>query len=190
MAHEVGHFSIEDVAANLNAKLIRRHPHIFGDVLADTPEEVKANWEAIKQTEKTAGGATAQHFLDEVPTHMPALLEAAKLGSRAAKAGFDWPDAAAVLDKLAEETDELRRELPAADPVRLEDELGDMLFVLANLARKLDIDPETALRRASAKFTRRFDAVERRLAQDGLSPAEAGLDRMETLWQAAKADEA
>ena len=186
MAHEVGHFSIEDVAANLNAKLIRRHPHIFGDVLADTPEEVKANWEAIKQTEKTARGATAQHFLDEVPTHMPALLEASKLGSRAAKVGFDWPDATGLIDKITEETAELRAELSQpANPDALEDELGDLLFTAVNLARHLQLEPEFALRRANRKSRARFIQMES--AAGGIDALRAATPaQLDTLWRAAK----
>jgi ATP diphosphatase len=117
------------------------------------------------------------------------LSRAAKLTRRAARVGFDWPDAAAVLDKLEEEAAELRDELPGADPARLRDEVGDLLFVLANLARKLDLDPEECLRSANAKFERRFNAVERRLASRGLAPADAGLDAMEAEWQAVKATE-
>ena len=120
---------------------------------------------------------------------LPALTRAGKLTARAARVGFDWPDAAAVLDKLSEETAELRAELAGADPERLADEVGDMLFVMANLARKLDLDPEACLRRANAKFARRFGVVEDRLAAQGKVPAEASLAEMETLWQAAKVAE-
>ena len=121
-----------------------------------------------------------------VPGALPALSRAAKLTRRAARVGFDWPDAASVLDKLDEEASELRAELPAADPARLKDEVGDLLFVLANLARKLDLDPEDCLCSANSKFERRFNAVERRLAERGLSASDAGLDAMETEWQAVK----
>ena len=124
-----------------------------------------------------------------VPVALPALTRAAKLTARAARVGFDWPDAAAVLDKLAEETAELHAELPEADPVRLADEVGDMLFVLANLARKLGVNPETCLHAANAKFTRRFEGVEARLAAEGRTPEEAGLDAMEDAWRAVKAAE-
>ena len=124
-----------------------------------------------------------------VPSALPALSRAAKLTRRAARVGFDWPDAAAVLDKLEEEAAELRAELPDADPERLRDEVGDLLFVLANLARKLDLDPEDCLRSANAKFERRFRTVERRLAAKGLAPGDAGLDAMEEEWRAAKAAE-
>ena len=184
MAEERGLFSFGDVARLISDKMVRRHPHVFGPVERRDATDVRASWEAQKRRERAEAGVLAG-----VSTNLPALTAAAKLTARAARVGFDWPDAFAVLDKLAEETGELRRELPGADPGRLEDELGDMLFVLANLARKLELDPERALRRASAKFTRRFNAVEHHLAQGGTSPDEAGLERMETLWQAVKADE-
>ena len=184
MAEERGLFAFADVARLISDKMVRRHPHVFGTGHAQDAGSVRTAWENQKRCERAEAGVLAG-----VAENLPALTAAAKLTARAARVGFDWPDTAAVLDKLAEETGELRRELPGADPARLQDEVGDMLFVLANLARKLDIDPETALRRASAKFTRRFNAVERRLAQQGLSPIEAGLDGMEALWQAVKAGE-
>ena len=180
MAEEAGRFAFADVARAITDKMIRRHPHVF------TGSEVVA-WEAHKTAERAArreGGTLAG-----VPVGLPALTRAAKLTSRAARVGFDWPDAAAVLDKLAEETAELRAELGAADPARLADEVGDMLFVLANLARKLGLNPETCLHDANAKFTRRFEAVEALLADRGESPAEAGLALMEAAWQAVKRQE-
>ena len=128
-------------------------------------------------------------MLAGIPTGLPALTRAAKLTARAARVGFDWPDADAVLEKLDEEVAELRAELPRADPARLADEVGDLLFVLANLARKLDLDAETCLRAANQKFARRFGAVERRLAEEGRTPSEATLAEMELLWQAAKRQE-
>ncbi|RYI31996.1 MAG: nucleoside triphosphate pyrophosphohydrolase, partial [Acetobacteraceae bacterium] len=124
-----------------------------------------------------------------VPTNLPALTRAAKLTRRASRVGFDWPDIGGVLDKLEEEAAELRAELPTADPVRMADEVGDLLFVLANLARKLDLDPEECLRGANAKFERRFQGVEQRLAAEGLGPADVSLERMEEAWQAVKAEE-
>ena len=182
MAEEAGRFAFADVARGIADKMIHRHPHVFAgtDVAPDF-------WEAGKSAERAArkqGGALAG-----VPVALPALTRAAKLTARAARVGFDWPDADGVLDKLAEETAELRAELPAADPARLADEVGDMLFVLANLARKLGLNPETCLHAANAKFTRRFEGVEARLAAAGLVPADAGLQAMEALWQAVKADE-
>jgi ATP diphosphatase len=154
-----------------------------GDTARQTALHSKA-WEEGKAAERREAAQTGA--LAGVPAALPALTQAEKLTRRAARVGFDWPDVAAVLDKLDEEVAELRAELGGADPNRLEDELGDMLFVLANLARKLRLDPEAALRRASAKFTARFEAVERRLAAEGTTPAEAGLERMEAAWQAVK----
>ena len=184
LAEERGMFNFAGVARLISDKMIRRHPDVFGAEEARGAADVRNGWEAQKRRERADAAVLAG-----VPTNLPALTAAAKLTARAARVGFDWPDAPAVLDKLAEETAELRRELPGADPARLEDELGDMLFVLANLARKLDLDPERALRRASAKFTRRFNDVEQRLAREGASPAEAGLARMEELWTEAKSAE-
>jgi nucleoside triphosphate diphosphatase len=188
MAEEAGRFDFAAVARAIAGKMVRRHPHVFGDAGARDAAAQTAAWEAQKAAERAAGepGGGA---LAGVPTALPALSRAAKLTRRAARVGFDWPDAAAVLDKLDEEAAELRAELAAAEPARLRDEVGDLLFVLANLARKLDLDPEDCLRSANAKFERRFEAVERRLAARGLAPAEAGLDAMEAEWQAAKAAE-
>ncbi len=179
MAEEAGRFAFADVARGIADKMVRRHPHVFAG--AEAPPGF---WEAGKRAERLARRQTGT--LDGVPTALPALTRAAKLTARAARVGFDWPDAATVLDKLAEETAELRAELPESDPARLQDEVGDMLFVLANLARKLGLNPETCLHAANAKFTRRFEAVEARLAAEGLAPADAGLDAMEAAWQAVK----
>ena len=179
MAEETGRFGFADVAGGIADKMVRRHPHVFAGA-----DLAPGAWEAGKSAERALrklGGTLAG-----VPVALPALTRANKLTARAARVGFDWPDAAAVLDKLAEETAELRAELPAADPARLADEVGDMLFVLANLARKLGLDAETCLHAANAKFTRRFEGVEARLAAAGQTPAEAGLDAMEAAWQAVK----
>jgi ATP diphosphatase len=202
LAEEAGQFGFADVAAAIGDKMIRRHPHVFGGTAAaggpgasggmtgaggDTARQTALHskaWEEGKAAERREAAQTGA--LAGVPAALPALTQAEKLTRRAARVGFDWPDVAAVLDKLDEEVAELRAELGGADPDRLEDELGDMLFVLANLARKLRLDPEAALRRASAKFTARFEAVERRLAAEGTTPAEAGLERMEAAWQAVK----
>ena len=181
MAEEAGRFAFADVARGIADKMVRRHPHVFAGAQAPP-----GFWEAGKTAERLA---RRQHgTLDGVPTALPALTRAAKLTARAARVGFDWPDAAAVLDKLAEETAELRAELPGADPARLQDEVGDMLFVLANLARKLRLNPETCLQAANAKFTSRFEGVEARLALSGLTPADAGLAAMEAVWQEVKRD--
>jgi ATP diphosphatase len=184
MAEEAGAFSFTDVAAAIADKMLRRHPHVFGDEAARAAGAHTEAWEAQKEAERRA--AAQEGVLAGVPAALPALTHAEKLTKRAARVGFDWPNAGTVLDKLDEEVAELRAELAEADPDRLEDELGDMLFVLANLARKLHLDPEAALRRANAKFTRRFNAVERLLAADGITPAEAGLPRMEAAWQVVK----
>ena len=182
MADEAGRFDFAAIARGIADKMIRRHPHVFAGETAQA-----GFWEAQKAAERTA---RREHgTLSGVSANLPALTRAAKLTARAARVGFDSPDAAAVLEKLAEETAELRAELETADPARLADELGDMLFVLANLARKLGLDAETCLAQASAKFTRRFAAVEASLADAGLTPAEAGLARMESAWQAVKLKE-
>ena len=180
MAEEEGSFGFADVARAIADKMIRRHPHVFGN--ADFP-----GWEEQKRQERAA--RLRLGTLDGVPLGLPSLTRALKLTARAGRVGFDWPDAARVLDKLDEEAAELRAELQDADPERLEDEVGDILFVAANLARKLDLDPETCLRRANEKFGRRFRQVEQRVAAEGLSLPEAGLERMEAHWTAVKADE-
>ena len=184
MAEEVGQFAFADVAEAISRKMVRRHPHVFGDAEARSAEVQTAAWEAQKAEERAARAETG--VLAGVPGALPALTRAAKLARRAARVGFDWPDAAAVLDKLEEEAAELRAELPQADRARLADEVGDLFFVLANLARKLDLDPEACLAGANAKFERRFGAVERTLAAEGRSPQDASLEEMEAAWQRAK----
>ena len=187
MASEEGSFAFADVARGIADKMIRRHPHVFGDAAARDVAAQNAAWEVQKQAERAARAETG--VLAGIPTTLPALTRAQKLSNRAARVGFEWPDAASILDKLAEETEELRAELPGADRARLADELGDMLFVMANLARKLDLDAETCLRQANAKFHRRFNAVEALLAAEGQAPADAGLAGMEAAWQAVKRQE-
>ena len=194
MAAEAGFFDVADVAAGLNAKLIRRHPHIFpvDGRLADATDAgaVLRNWEHIKQQErKHAGGAVPASALDEIPRTMPATLEAGKLGSKAANAGFDWPSTAGLFDKLQEEIAELRAELPAAgcsgDQRRVEEELGDLLFTTVNLARHLKVDPESALRGTNARFRQRFAAMEARAGGfEALKELDAS--RLEELWAEAK----
>ena len=189
MGAEAGWFDFAAIARGIVDKMIRRHPHVFGEEKRATAAAQTEAWEAQKAAERATRAET--RVLDGIPLALPALSRALKLARRAARTGFDWPDAAAVLDKLAEETEELRAELarPAPDPARLADEVGDMLFVLANLARKLEVDPEAALRGANAKFERRFGAVEAALAEAGRRPEQASLAEMEALWQAAKAAE-
>ena len=187
MAEEANHFGFADVARTIADKMVRRHPHVFGDAASRDAAEQTAAWETHKHAERTARAETGT--LAGVPLGLPALTRAAKLTARAARVGFDWPDAESVLEKLDEEVGELRAELPQADPARLADELGDLLFVLANLARKLRLDPETCLRQANQKFARRFNAMEQRAEKAGKSLAECPLDEMEAAWQAVKRDE-
>ncbi|MCU1319795.1 MAG: MazG family protein [Edaphobacter sp.] len=186
MASEAGYFTLSDVAANLNAKLIRRHPHIFAGVEATDSDAVLRNWEQIKRAEKQAPVSAEGSMLDDIPRTMPAMLEAGKLGSRAAKIGFDWPNVEGLFDKLQEEIGELEAELnPAAEGSKAEEELGDLLFTAVNLARHLKIDPESALRGANAKFRSRFRAME--TAAGGTDALAARTpSQLEELWSSAK----
>ena len=235
MAREAGHFSIDDVLDRLSNKLVGRHPHVFGDVKADTSAEVLRNWEALKAEEKKAkaekkaeeqkqlqaGGegkpsagdnqrADSPSVLAGVSSRIPALLEAHKLSARAAHVGFDWPEMEGLFEKLAEETEELREELKAL-PIktaagkgiagsgkpqiapeqreRLEDEVGDLFFVLVNIARFLSLDPESALRKTNRKFKRRFQWMEARLRESGRTPQQASMNELEGLWQQSKQEE-
>ncbi len=184
MAEEEHRFDFADIAAAITDKMIRRHPHVFGDAeLRDASRQTVA-WEAQKAAERAARQQSGT--LDGIPPALPALTRAEKISKRAARVGFDWPDAEAVLDKLAEEVAELRAELPEADPARLADELGDILFVVVNLARKLKLDPEESLRAANRKFSRRFAGVEAILAAQGRTPAETSLADMEDAWRQVK----
>ncbi len=184
LAEERGWFNFADVAEAIAAKMVRRHPHVFGEPAARDAGMQAAGWERQKAAERAGRAETGT--LAGVAVALPGLSRAAKLTKRAAAVGFDWPDAASVLDKLEEEAAELRAELPEAAPERLADELGDLLFVLANLGRKLGLDPEACLLAANRKFERRFAAVEADLASAGVAPADAGLERMERAWQDAK----
>ena len=187
MAEEAGLFGFDDVAAAIADKMERRHPHVFGDVRIDSAAAQTAAWEQHKAAERRdhAQRAGEDHsVLDGVALALPALLRAVKIQARAARIGFDWPEAQPVFDKLGEEIAELRTEFAAgADLTRLEDELGDILLAAANLARKLGIDPEAALRRATAKFERRFRRVEALAVERGVG---SDLDALETLWQEVK----
>lgn len=220
MAEEQDSFSIDDVLDRLSTKLINRHPHVFGTAKADTSAEVKRNWEALKVEErkkKQAEDATPakgekRSVLAGVSSAMPSLLEAAKLSSRAASVGFDWPKVEGLFDKLREETSELRehlKEFPAPGPrpqgrgvagsgrtavpdalqSRLEEEVGDLFFVLVNIARYLSVDPESALRKTNRKFRRRFQWMEERLHEASRTADQASMDELESLWQQAKAQE-
>ncbi len=191
MASEAGHFNIHDVAANLNAKLIRRHPHIFGDVEAGDSATVLRNWEQIKREEKKSSATQKDSLLADIPRSMPATLEAGKLGSRAAKVGFDWPDVDGLFEKLNEEIAELKQELQAAPGqasqiAAVEEELGDLLFTAVNLARHLKVDPESALRAANAKFRSRFAAMEQ-AAGGPEALTTHNPEQLEELWSKAKA---
>lgn len=191
MAEESGAFAFEDVADAISEKMIRRHPHVFAGDGAETPEDVKRSWEEIKAAERAEKSKnTALSALDGVSPGLPALLRAMKLQKRAARVGFDWPESSHVFLKIDEEIAEIKEEIAnGAAHDRLEDEVGDLFFVLVNLARHLKVDPETALRRCNAKFERRFRSLERELTETGRSLSEASLDEMEAGWQAAKTEE-
>ncbi|MGA0600455.1 nucleoside triphosphate pyrophosphohydrolase [Caulobacter sp. KR2-114] len=188
MAEEQGAFAFDDVARAINDKMIRRHPHVFGDADHRSSAEQTAAWEVIKAEERAEKGKAAS-LLDDVPVGLPALTRAVKLSRRAAGVGFVWPSAKEVLDKLHEEVAELEHEIEAGDMAKAREELGDVLFVVANLARQLDIEPEDALRATNAKFGRRFRYIEARLAEAGKTPAQSDLAEMDALWDQAKAAE-
>ena len=188
MAGEAKHFDFEDVAGAIADKMIRRHPHVFGEAEQRDAESQTASWEAQKAEERAAKG-TAGTF-DGIAETLPALIRAVKLQKRAARVGFDWARSEDILDKIEEEIGELRAEMASGDSrERIADELGDLLFAVTNLARRLDIDPETALLRSNAKFKRRFGWIEAWLAEAGRSPEQSNLDEMEALWQRAKQEE-
>lgn len=188
IASEQGLFAIGDVIDSISQKLIRRHPHVFGDETAQTSGRVLERWEQIKAEEKRSRGETVEDegLLGDVPRHQPALPEAYKLGKRAAKKGFDWPEFAGLLEKLKEEAAELEEARAAEDADRLEDEVGDLLFMSVNIARFLNVNPELALKRANRKFRMRFRYIEQQLEAEGRTLAESSLEEMESLWQQAK----
>ena len=186
MAEEAGLFGFDDVAQAIADKMERRHPHVFGDAEIASVAAQNEAWEAHKAAEREAKNEAAS-VVNGVAIALPALLRAAKISRRAARIGFDWPDAASVIDKIEEELDEIEDALDErASPAALEEEIGDLLFATANLARKLDIEPETALRRATAKFERRFRRVETLAAERAVG---RNLDALEALWQEIKAQE-
>jgi ATP diphosphatase len=208
MAKEQGTFSIDEVLDRLSDKLVNRHPHVFGDVKADTPSEVLRNWEAIKAEEKRNRAKSqgekaeaAKSILDGVSSAMPALLEAHKLSSKASNVGFDWPNIEGLFDKLKEEAGELQEEIknisedcaaasaPAELRKKIEGELGDLFFVLVNLARFLSLDSESALKKTNRKFRRRFQSMEQQLRTAGRTPEQSSMDEMEALWQQSKLSE-
>ena len=190
IAQDAGAFDFAEVASGIADKMVRRHPHVFGDTKVADAEAQTVSWEAQKAAERAAkSGARPTGALDGVSLALPALMRADKLQRRAQRVGFDWPEPAQVLDKIEEEIGELRAELDRKDPDRLEDEIGDLLFAVVNLARHLKVDSEAALRRCNQKFERRFRSIEERLAAAGRRPDQASLAEMEALWQAAKSDE-
>jgi MazG family protein len=185
MAAEESLFTIEDALEAINGKLIRRHPHVFGDSSAETPDDVKRIWSDVKAAEKKEKGEPAS-ILAGVPRALPALVEAQQIASRAAGVGFDWENPEQVLEKLHEELGEFAEARRNASQPELEDELGDLLFVIVNLARFVKVDPEQALRKTNAKFRTRFGHIERRLAEQGKRLEDTGIAEMESLWQEAK----
>jgi tetrapyrrole methylase family protein/MazG family protein len=196
MKEQEGAFSVESALAHIAEKLIRRHPHVFAGEAKGSAEQVLVQWDEIKAREKRSHAAAhgldasaPPSSLDGVPASFPPLEKAAKLQKKAAKVGFDWPDPQPVWDKIEEELDELRSAVKAGTDVEIEAEVGDILFSVVNLSRLLRVDPALALHRTNVKFERRFREVERRLAAAGLRPAEAGLDRMDELWNQVKSEE-
>ena len=200
MAEEQGSFAFGDVVEAITRKLIRRHPHVFGNTEDLSPEAVKSLWDSIKAEEKAERRAAREsigqgselheaRFLGGIPTALPALTRAQKLTAKAAKVGFDWPEAAQVIDKIHEELEEVKEASSSGEKDRIEDEIGDLLFSVTNLARHFGIDPERALRRTNAKFERRFSSIEAALERQDRTLDEASLEEMEKLWVAAKTAE-
>ncbi|MDH4185142.1 MAG: nucleoside triphosphate pyrophosphohydrolase [Nitrospinota bacterium] len=187
LAAEEGRFNIDDVAEGICQKLVRRHPHVFGETQADTSEQVLVNWEKIKKEEKA--GKEKNSALDGVPTSMPALLRAQRLQSKARSVGFDWDSADGAFEKLDEEMAEFRAAFVAMDPKRLEDEMGDLFFTLVNVSRLLKINPEEALTGSITKFITRFRHVESQVAKSGQELNKVGLEEMDRLWEEAKSNE-
>jgi MazG family protein len=190
MASEEGRFTMDDSLDAINRKLIRRHPHIFADTKADTADDVKKRWDEIKAEEKKEKKQAPKLLLESVPRALPALVEAQQISSRAAGTGFDWPNIEQVLEKLEEELKELAEARATRAQPEIEGEIGDLFFVLVNLARFLKVDPEQALRKTNRKFRERFGHVELGLSARGKTFAQSSLDEMESLWNEAKAEEA
>lgn len=193
MAREAGEFAFDDVAEAISDKMVRRHPHVFGDETVDGTEHQRRAWEdqkAEERKEKSAARGEAESALDGVPVTLPALLRAEKLGKRAARVGFDWKEPGDVLAKIAEETDEVRAEIARDDTARLAEEIGDLLFACANLARKFRIDPETALHGANRRFEARFRRLEKHLRAQELDPKSMPLEALEAAWQQVKREQA
>jgi tetrapyrrole methylase family protein/MazG family protein/ATP diphosphatase len=186
IAREAGAFDFDDVARGISAKMVRRHPHVFGEAETRTASRQAAAWEETKAVERARKTGGAAGLLDDVAVTLPALTRATKLSRRAARVGFAWPSITQVLEKLHEEVGELEAEIAAGDMAKARQELGDVLFVCANIARELDVDPEAALRETNAKFVRRFAFIERALAKRGATPADSTLAEMDSLWEQAK----
>jgi MazG family protein len=189
IAAEKGDFTIDQVAAGVTQKLVLRHPHVFGDTKLEKAQDVLDNWDELKANERKASGKIEKEknsILDEVTAHFPALLEGLKLTKKAAKVGFDWENIEQVFEKLDEEIFELKSAIKDRDPVHISEELGDLLFVIVNLARKLDVEPETALKKTNRKFRKRFNFVESELKARGEKPEDASLEEMDRLWNRAK----
>ena len=191
IASEANHFDVYDAVTRVHEKMTRRHPHVFGEQTVASTAEVLLNWEAIKASERAASGKDsekAESLLDGVAARLPGLLEAHQLTTKAARVGFDWPSLREVLDKLTEEIEELEVEAAASpqDVQKLAGEVGDVIFVLVNIARKLGVEPETALKSTNRKFRRRFGYVELRAAEEGRSLGEMTLAEMDALWDEAK----
>jgi MazG family protein len=189
IAKERGDFTIDDVAGEVAEKLILRHPHVFGNEILETASDVLNNWDKLKSDQRKASGQTEkikESILDDVPVHFPALLEGQKLTKKAAKVGFDWEDVSQIYEKLNEEIDELNVAIGEDSQTHIEEELGDILFVVLNLARKLDVDAETALKKTNRKFRKRFGFIEKELKEKGKTLEESNLEEMESLWTQAK----
>jgi len=189
IAEEKNDFTIEDVCATITRKMILRHPHVFGDKKLDTATDVLQNWDELKRAEREITKKeekTKISILDEVPLAFPALIEANKLTRKAAKVGFDWENSEQIFDKLNEEVDELKQAISTDENKNIEEEIGDLLFVVVNLARKLDVEPETALKKTNRKFRKRFAFIERELKENGKSLEESSLEEMDALWNESK----
>lgn len=189
IAEEAGAFNLDDVADDLTAKMIRRHPHVFGDESERSADEQVEAWEALKAKERAQKAAPNASILDDVALALPALMRAEKLQKRAARVGFDWPNLDGVLDKITEEASEVAQAAQNQDTDATEDEIGDLLFAVTNLARKLGVDPEVALRRTNDKFARRFKYVEAGAKTDGKALPDMSLEEMDALWDKAKIEE-
>lgn len=190
---ERGDFTIDDVSAGVTQKLILRHPHVFGDANFARAKDVLDNWDQLKADERKASGKVEKELgsiLEDVPVHFPALLEGLKLTKKAAKVGFDWENAAQIFDKLDEETAELKSAIARGETANIEEEIGDLLFVVQNLARHVGVEPETALKKTNLKFRERFRFIEDELKREGKSLEDANLMEMDDLWNKAKANKA